>query len=107
MRQMNAVELRDFLATDVATVKVDVRESVELRHGMLENSIHIPMQNIPNKLKELEKYKNDTIILICRTGKRSDQIGIFLEQMGFTDIINLDGGLNAWAVDVDTNMTVY
>ncbi|NQY26050.1 MAG: rhodanese-like domain-containing protein [Piscirickettsiaceae bacterium] len=107
MRQMTAIELRDFLATGVSTVKIDVRESVELKYGVLEDSIHIPMQSVPNKLNELEQYKDDTIVLICRAGQRSNQIGIFLEQMGFTDVINLDGGMNAWAKDVDTSMTVY
>lgn len=104
---MTAIELRDFLATGVSTVKIDVRESVELKYGVLEDSIHIPMQSVPNKLNELEQYKDDTIVLICRAGQRSNQIGIFLEQMGFTDVINLDGGMNAWAKDVDTSMTVY
>ena len=104
---MTAIELRDFLATGVSTVKIDVRESVELKYGVLEDSIHIPMQSVPNKLNELEQYKDDTIELICRAGQRSNQIGIFLEQMGFTDVINLDGGMNAGAKDVDTSMTVY
>lgn len=104
---MTAVELRDFLATDVSTVKIDVREDVELEFGMIDDSIHMPMQTVPGQLNELEKHKNDTIVLICRSGRRSDQIGHFLEQMGFTDVINLDGGMNAWATDVDTSMTVY
>ncbi len=104
---MTAIELRDFLATDVATIKIDVREDVELEFGVLEHTLHIPMQSVPSQLNTLEKHKDDTVILICRTGKRSDQIGRFLEQMGFTDVINLAGGMNDWAANVDTSMTVY
>ena len=104
---MNAIELRDFFATGTATVKIDVREDVELEFGMIKDAIHIPMQNVPGQLNELEQHKNDTVVLICRSGRRSDQIGQFLEQMGFTDVINLEGGMNAWATDVDTSMTVY
>jgi len=107
MRQMSPTELRDFLATGTNTVRIDVREDVELEFGMIDESIHIPMQSVPGRLNELEQHKNDTIVLICRSGRRSDQIGQFLEQMGFTDVINLDGGMNAWATDVDTSMTVY
>ncbi|MBL1319528.1 MAG: rhodanese-like domain-containing protein [Methylophaga sp.] len=107
MRQMTAIELRDFLATGVATVQIDVREDIELEFGMLEDAVHIPMQSVPGQLNVLEKHKNDTVIVICRSGKRSDQIGQFLEQMGFSDIINLAGGMNSWATDVDTSMTVY
>lgn len=104
---MTAIELRDFLATGVATVQIDVREDIELEFGMLEDAVHIPMQSVPGQLNVLEKHKNDTVIVICRSGKRSDQIGQFLEQMGFSDIINLAGGMNSWATDVDTSMTVY
>jgi len=104
---MNAVELRDFLATGVTTVKIDVREEIELQFGMLDDAIHIPMQSVPGQLNTLEEHKNKTVIVICRSGKRSDQIGQFLEQMGFSDIINLVGGMNGWATDVDASMTVY
>ena len=107
MRQMTAIELRDLLATAVSTVKIDVRVEVELKNGMIEGSIHIPMQSVPGKLNELDQYKNDTIVLICRTGGRSDQVGQFLEQMGFTDVINLAGGMNQWATNVDPSVTVY
>jgi len=107
MKQMTAIELRDFLATDVKTVKIDVREDVELEFGVIDEAIHIPMQSVPGQLNELEKHKNETVVLICRSGRRSEQIGQFLEQMGFTDVINLSGGMNAWATDVDTSMSVY
>jgi len=107
MKQMTAIELRDFLATDVKTVKIDVREDVELEFGVIDEAIHIPMQSVPGQLNELEKHKNETVVLICRSGRRSEQIGQFLEQMGFTDVINLAGGMNAWATDVDTSMSVY
>jgi rhodanese-related sulfurtransferase len=107
MRQMTATELRDFLDSGVETVKIDVREDIELEFGMLEGAIHIPMQSVPGQLNKLEKYKDDTVVVICRSGKRSDQIGQFLEQMGFRDIINLADGMNGWATNVDTNMTVY
>ncbi len=107
MRQMTAIELRDFLASGVSPVKIDVREDVELEYGVIDGAIHIPMQSFPGQLNTLEQNKNDTIVLICRSGKRSQQVGQFMEQMGFTDIINLVGGMNAWAKDVDTSMTVY
>ena len=107
MKQMTATELRDFLASGVSTVKIDVREQVELQYGVIDGAIHVPMNSVPGQLNTLEEHKNDTIVLICRSGKRSQQVGDFMEQMGFTDVINLAGGMNAWAQDVDTSMTVY
>ena len=107
MRQMTAIELNDFLKTAVTPVLIDVRESEELEFGTLAGIQHIPMQSVPGMLNELEENKQNTIILICRSGRRSDQVGQFLEQNGFTDVINLVGGMNSWAVDVDNTMTVY
>ncbi|HDY85132.1 hypothetical protein LCGC14_0997710 [marine sediment metagenome] len=107
MRQMTATELRDFLASGVSPVKIDVREQIELQNGVMDGAIHIPMQSIPGQLNTLEQHKNDVVVLICRSGKRSHQVGDFMEQMGFTDVINLVGGMNAWAKDVDTSMSVY
>jgi len=107
MRQMSAKDLNEFLKTAKSPVLVDVREDEELEFGTLEGIKHIPMQSVPGQLNELEQYKNNTIVLICRSGRRSDQIGQFLAQMGFTDLINLVGGMNAWAMDVDSNITAY
>jgi len=104
---MTATELRDFLASGVSPVKIDVREQIELQNGVMDGAIHIPMQSIPGQLNTLEQHKNDVVVLICRSGKRSHQVGDFMEQMGFTDVINLVGGMNAWAKDVDTSMSVY
>jgi len=107
MKQMTATELQEYLATGVSVVKIDVREAHELQHGMLEGAVHIPMQTIPAQMVSIEENKNDPIVLICRSGMRSDQVGQYLEQSGFTDVINLVGGMNAWAKDIDTTMNVY
>ena len=107
MRQMSTTELRDYLATGVETTMIDVREEHELKNGMLEGAIHIPMQTVPAKVGEFDQDKAKPVVLICRSGKRSDQVGHFLEQNGFSDVINLVGGMNAWADDIDSSMTVY
>ena len=107
MRQMSAIELSEFLATDKTVVKIDVREDRELQHGVIDGAIHIPMQTLPGHLPELEQDKSTAIVLICRSGQRSHQVGQFLEQQGFTNVINLSGGMNAWAKDVDARMTAY
>jgi rhodanese-related sulfurtransferase len=107
MKQMNAIEVRDFLAANPQAVKVDVREAHELANGLLEDAIHIPLQTIPGQLPMLEQYKATPIVLLCRSGMRSDQAGQFLEQNGFTDVINLVGGMNGWAEQVDPSMNVY
>jgi rhodanese-related sulfurtransferase len=108
MKQMSVTEVSELLASsDVRPVKIDVREAHELQNGMIEGAIHIPMNTVPEKLDELAQFKSDTIVLICRSGKRSDQVGQFLEHQGFSDVINMVGGMNGWASEIDTSMNVY
>ncbi|MBL1457387.1 MAG: rhodanese-like domain-containing protein [Methylophaga sp.] len=108
MKQMSATQLDEFLQENTQeAILIDVREAHELANGMLENAKHMPMNSIPVHVEELESVKESPIVLICRSGQRSAQVGQYLEQLGFTDVINLEGGMNAWAAQIDTNMRVY
>lgn len=107
MKQMTASELNALLETGVQPLLIDVREAHELANGVIEGAIHIPMNDVPARLEDFASYKDKCVVLICRSGKRSAQVGQFMEHVGFTDVINLDGGMNSWAADVDTSMTVY
>jgi rhodanese-related sulfurtransferase len=106
MKQMTAVELAEFIKAE-EVVMVDVREEHELHNGMLDGAIHIPMNFIPERVNEIEQYKSKPLVLICRSGKRSEQVGMYLKQFGFNDLINLSDGMNGWAATVDKSMTVY
>lgn len=107
MRQMTSIQLRDILGMGMKLNLLDVREINELQHGMINNVIHISMTNITAKINELEQFKEAPIVVICRSGKRSNMVAQYLEQAGFNDLINLAGGMNAWATEIDSSMTVY
>lgn len=108
MKQMSATQLDEFLQDHgQQAMLIDVREAHELANGMLENAQHIPMNDIPAQVSELETLKDSPIVLICRSGQRSAQVGQYLEKLGFSDVINLEGGMNAWAAQIDTSMNVY
>ncbi len=107
MKQMAATDLAEFLNTNKKPILLDVREEHELVNGVLEGIVHIPMAQVPEKIADVSSNKDETIVVICRTGNRSGNVGQFLEQNGFSDVINLAGGMNAWALDVNPDMTVY
>jgi len=107
MKQITATELADMLANGIVPTMIDVREQHELTHGMIADAIHIPMQVFETQLHRLGEDHHQAIVLICRSGKRSEHVGQYIEQLGYTDVINLSGGMNGWATDVDTTMTVY
>ena len=107
MKQITATDLATLLTNEPMPTLVDVREQHELIHGMITDAISIPMQEFATQLHQLGENHGQAIVLICRSGKRSEHVGQYLEKLGFTDVINLSGGMNGWAIDVDTTMTVY
>ncbi len=77
-------------------VFVDVRTDAEFRDGHIVNAINIPQSNLPNRINELEKYKNKPIILGCKSGNRSGAACSLLKKQGFEHVYNLSGGILAW-----------
>jgi rhodanese-related sulfurtransferase len=107
MKNITVIDLSTWLknTTIDKPILLDVRESNEYEYCHIEGSLHIPMNTIPNKL--LEIHTDSPIVCICHHGVRSMQVAMFLEQSGFTDISNLTGGVDAWAIDVDNDMPTY
>jgi rhodanese-related sulfurtransferase len=106
MRELSAGELKKYL--DAASEKpllLDVREPWEFEIAQLENARLIPMRTIPGKLSELDP--DQETVVICHHGIRSRQICRFLESQGFTQLINLSGGVAEWAREVDNHMATY
>ncbi|MEQ1821763.1 MAG: rhodanese-like domain-containing protein [Fimbriimonadaceae bacterium] len=84
---------------------LDVRETFELEISKLNNITHIPMGELPQRLAELDR--NASWVVICRTGGRSGRVTETLLANGFSSVRNLDGGMNGWARDVDSNLAIY
>ena len=107
MDQLTPRQLHDWLAdgSRPPPVLLDVREPWEFQICSLRDSLHVPMNTIPARRQELDPDA-DTV-LICHHGSRSFQVGVFLERAGFTRVFNLDGGLSAWALQVDPAMPTY
>ena len=104
MSAMTAAQLAAHLE-NAAPLLLDVREPWEFDICKIEGSINLPMSQVPQRLDELRE--KGEIIVICHHGVRSQQVIWFLQQQGFDQLVNLDGGVDAWARSVDTNMPVY
>lgn len=84
---------------------IDVRELSEYNICHLPSEL-IPLGDIPKEVDKLNKDK--PVVLICHHGFRSAQAIQYLSQRhGFTNLLNLKGGLHAWALQVDPSMPVY
>lgn len=106
MRELSAAKLRDYLATTTTgPLLLDVREPWEFRICQIEGSQLIPMGQLPAALKALDPTRQT--VVICHHGIRSRQVAMYLDYQGFADVINLAGGVDAWARDVDRQMATY
>ena len=72
---------------------IDVREDIEVAQGRIEQSVNIPLGQIPQRLEELNK--DESYYFICRTNNRSGQACEFLEAKGY-DVTLIDGGMTEW-----------
>lgn len=75
-------------------VLIDVREQWEYDEGHIPNITLIPMSEIANRLYEIPRDKE--VILTCRSGNRSGQVTNLLQQNGFDNVHNMQGGILAW-----------
>jgi rhodanese-related sulfurtransferase len=78
---------------------LDVREPWEVALSSIPGSVHIPMNEIPERLAELDVESE--IIVMCKVGGRSQRVADYLLAHGFARVSNLQGGIEAWARDVD------
>ena len=77
-------------------IPLDVREDKEFDEGHILNALHIPYGLIEKRLAELESYKNQPLIVYCRSGQRSAQASSVLRKQGFEHVYKLSGGMMAW-----------
>jgi rhodanese-related sulfurtransferase len=106
MQQYSPDELKARLgAAGPRPVLVDVREPWEYERCHLEGSINVPLGEVPARVAELPH--DAELVMICHHGMRSEHAGEYLRHSGFERVINLDGGIDAWAALVDQQMARY
>ncbi len=106
MQQISAEELFNLLRTKRnETLLLDVRDAWERELCNIEGSIHMSVMEIANHLNELDPEAE--IVVICHHGMRSMQVAGYLETNGFNKVSNLAGGIDAWALSVEPEMTRY
>mgnify|MGYP001825089861 CR=1 FL=1 len=106
MREISTGECRDYLETaSEKPLLLDVREPWEYNIVHLEGALLIPMREIPATIDALDPVRET--IVICHHGIRSRQVAHYLENIGFTNVVNLRGGMDAWAQNTDTSLPTY
>jgi rhodanese-related sulfurtransferase len=106
MRELTPDECKAYLEqADTRPMLLDVREPWEYQIVHLEGSQLVPMRKVPEMVAAMDPHQE--IIVICHHGIRSRQVALFLEHQGFSNVVNLSGGLDAWARHTDTSLPTY
>ena len=88
---------------------LDVREGWEFQTASIKPDgfelVHMPMSSVPARLNELSRQA--PIACLCHHGGRSAQVAYFLKNQGFDHVVNIGGGINAWANEVDRTVPCY
>ena len=101
MEHLTQEEWAEQLAKDDNAVVMDVRTEAEVADGVIVNAIHIDIykgQGFINEIEDLDKSKS--YYVYCRSGNRSGQACKIMEQLGFENAYNLEGGMLQWTGDI-------
>ncbi|WP_019625680.1 rhodanese-like domain-containing protein [Thioalkalivibrio sp. ALJT] len=78
------------------TLVLDVREDSEVAAGRIGGAKHIPLGSLQKRMGDIEKHKETPVVVYCRSGNRSASAAQQLTAAGFQDVVNLQGGIQAW-----------
>jgi rhodanese-related sulfurtransferase len=88
-------ELKDRMDKGEKINLIDVREEYEFDEFNIGATL-IPLGELPDRLDEIEAWKNQEILIHCRSGARSGRAKEYLESEGFNNVRNVLGGMLAW-----------
>lgn len=104
MKEITSSELKRMRDEGEDFQLIDVREEYEFDSANIGGDL-IPMGNIPDQLENISTEK--PVVVVCKSGTRSGNIVRFLEAKGFTNVINLKGGVFGWIDEIDPSMSKY
>jgi len=116
MKSIQPAQLQDWLQEAQALLQpgarpvvLDVREPWELQTASVKPEgfelLPMPMRSVPERYLELDP--SQPIACLCHHGARSAQVAHFLMNKGFTEVVNIHGGIHAWTQERDPSVPLY
>ncbi|RKZ86422.1 MAG: rhodanese-like domain-containing protein [Gammaproteobacteria bacterium] len=93
--QISPKESAGLIANDFAVI-IDVRSVAEWNNKHIPGATLIPLSDLKSRMGELEQYKDKQLIMQCAVGGRSSKAVEVLQEAGFSNVSNMNGGLVAW-----------
>ncbi len=105
--QVSAADLRARMEGPGDMLLLDVREPEEVAKASIEGARAVPLADLEARLGEIEAWRDRPVVVHCHHGGRSAQACAELARLGFSQVENLDGGIEAWSLTVDGGVPRY
>ena len=100
-------EAEELLKQNPEIKLLDVREEAEFEYVHLAGSLFCPLRNFTEALQKLDLKITDIIITYCHHGIRSTKAANLLAELGFENLYTMDGGIEAWSLEIDPQILRY
>lgn len=107
IREISVEDLEAMRREEGRVLLLDVRSEEEHELARLEPSLLVPLPELPMRLEELERHRQERIVVYCHHGVRSRSGAAILAGAGFTDVASLRGGIDAWSARIDPQVPRY
>jgi rhodanese-related sulfurtransferase len=105
IKSISVRELSDHINSGAEIHIIDIREDFEWEICRIEGTKNIPMSRLIESIEQIPN--NESTVIMCHHGVRSLNVIHYLETKGYDKLINLEGGIHAWALEVDRGMAKY
>lgn len=99
-------QVKEMFDKDEDFVLLDCRTQAERQTAKIEKTIFLPLQELPNKMSDLELFSDEPIIIHCHHGGRSLQMALILRNHGY-NVKSMAGGIDLWSIDIDPSIPRY
>lgn len=107
IQHINVSQASKLLKEDPSIKLIDVRELPEFNYCHLDNAILCPLSQFEQSIKAANLQFQNKIILYCHHGVRSAKAAYILSEMGFENLFTMDGGIDAWSLELDSTIPLY
>ncbi len=105
VKSITVHDLKAQIEAGAAPVILDVRDPHEWEISAIDGSLRIPKGQVIAHAAEIPRDRE--VVVYCKTGIRSQDAILLLQPLGFTNLVNLKGGINAWAREIDPSQPTY
>jgi rhodanese-related sulfurtransferase len=105
--EISVHDTKSLLCSSSGAFLLDCREPKEHSFAHIEGSMLIPMEEVADRVGELEEYRDSRIVVYCHHGGRSLQVVNWLRNHGFAKAQNLTGGIDLWSQEIDPTIPRY